>query len=429
MLGAQRAGAGLFVLAAVAAVLPLGGCADDDTTPPRASDPVSSSESSEGSESSGTAGDAASNMGVFDDRVVFGQSAAFSGEAEELGAGMRLGIEAAFSEANRAGGVHGRRLELVSLDDRYEPDIAHANTIELVEDESVFAMIGEVGTPTSFTAAPLARDAGVPFLAPFTGAAFLRSGTGGVVNLRASYEQETELMVARLTEDLGFKRIAVLYQNDSYGEDGRAGVESALLRRGLFPVAQEYYLRNSRAVKAPVSFIVDNNPEAVIMIGAYAPVAAAIKETRKSIDPIFMAVSFVGPYALARELGSSQSENVYVTQVVPVPSDSHLGVVESYRQALASHDPEAEPGFVSLEGYLAGRLAIAMLESCGPEPTRQCFADAPITAGAIDIDGFVLEFGPGDNQGSDAVFLTALGPDGAFRLIDRLIDGSEGGSR
>ena len=159
--------------------------------------------------------------GVSDSRVLFGQSAALSGPAEVLGQQMRLGIQAAFHVQNEAGGVHGRQLELTTLDDLYEPDFAFTNTRQLINNHQVFALIGEVGTPTSRSAAPLAAGEGVPFIAPFTGAEFLRGpGMDKIVNLRASYYQETEEMVARLTEDLGITSIAVMYQNDSYGQAG-----------------------------------------------------------------------------------------------------------------------------------------------------------------------------------------------------------------
>ena len=169
----------------------------------------------------------AQGPGVSAERILFGQSAAFSGPAQELGRNMRLGIEAAFAEVNRAGGVQGRRLDLVYLDDAYEPEAAIANTTSLIEEQEVFALIGAVGTPTSRAAVPVAAVEGVPYIAPFTGAALLRDATwGNVINLRASYHQETEEMVARLTEDLGIQRIAVVYQDDSFGRDGYLGAQA-----------------------------------------------------------------------------------------------------------------------------------------------------------------------------------------------------------
>ncbi len=361
--------------------------------------------------------------GVAADRVLFGQSAAFTGPAQELGRNMRLGIQAAFNEVNQRGGVHGRRLELSSLDDAYEPEAAVTNTIRLIEQDRVFALIGEVGTPTSRSATPVAADAEVPFVAPFTGAEFLRHPEwNNIINLRASYYQETEEMVARLTTDSGIDRISVLYQDDSFGRAGRDGVQIALDRRGMKPASIGLYPRNTTAVKTALLDLMQGDPEAVIMIGAYEPVAALIAWARHTgLDPIFMTVSFVGSNALARELGPV-GEGVYVTQVVPFPTDDSVPIVSSYLKALSSFAPDAIPGFVSLEGYLAGRLAIAALEGCGADVNRSCFLDSLRSADVIDIDGFELIYGQGDNQGSDAVFLTTIGSDGTYRPVETLRD-------
>lgn len=358
--------------------------------------------------------------GVSAGRVLFGQSAAFSGPAQELGTNMRLGILAAFHEANEQGGVHGRMLDLLSLDDAYEPEAAVTNTLRLIEEEEVFALIGEVGTPTSRSATPVAADEGIPFIAPFTGAEFLRADDWkNIINLRASYYQETEEMVARLTQDLGISRIGVLYQDDSYGRAGYRGVRAALDRRDMAPVSIGLYPRNTTAVKAALLDLNRGSPEAVIMIGAYEPVAALIEWARHTgADPIFLTVSFVGSNALATELGRDGA-GVYVTQVVPFPTDDSLPVVNSYLNALEAYDPYSVPGFVSFEGYLAGRLAIEGLRRCGPDANRACFLEMLNSSEDIDIDGFRLRFGD-DNQGSDEVFITVIGRDGHYHPVETL---------
>lgn len=377
-----------------------------------------------------TVPDAAATVetGVFDDRVVFGQSAAFSGPAAELGVGMQLGIRAAFAEANRAGGIAGRRIDLVSRDDAYEPEDAVANTRKLIEDDEVFALIGAVGTPTSRSATPVAAAADVPYVAPFTGAGFLRDDSWeNVVNLRASYAQEAEEMVERLTSDLGIERIAVMFQDDSFGRAGYFGALAALERRGMAPVAIGFYPRNTTAVKSALLDLRAGDPEAVIVVGAYQPVAALITWARDTgFDPVFITLSFVGSNALATKLEAERGgEGVYVTQVVPFPFDESAPVVAAYQAALAVVAPDAQPGFVSLEGYIAGRLALSGLAACGAQLTRSCFLDALLGTDELDIDGFALRFGgdaggPGDNQGSDAVFVTEIGPDGAYRAVSSL---------
>ncbi len=359
--------------------------------------------------------------GVSEQRILFGQSAAFSGPAQELGRGMRLGIEAAFHEVNGAGGVNGRRLDLVSLDDAYEPEAAIANTLQLIENESIFALIGAVGTPTSRSAVPVAEARGVPYIAPFTGAAFLRDPQREtVINLRASYNQETEEMVARLKDDLGMERIGIMYQDDSYGRAGYRGVVSALKDRNMEPAAIGLYTRNTLAVKTALLDLNEGSPEAVIIIGAYQPVAELISWAKHTgLETVFVNISFVGSNALAAELGPDGA-GVFVTQVVPLPTDGSILIVASYLNALSAYSPDAVPGFVSLEGYLAGRLAIAGLEICERDVDRTCFLDSLRGAHSIDLDGFRLGYGEQDNQGSDAVFLTVIGADGRYHSIDSL---------
>jgi len=362
----------------------------------------------------------AADPGITGDRVLFGQAAALEGPAAQLGLGMRDGIQAAFAEANRAGGVRGRRLELVSRDDGYEPTRSIEATRHLIEADRVFALVGPIGTPTSQAAQPVAQQAGVPFIGPFTGAEFLRdTALANVVNLRASYFQETEEMVERLTKDLGASRIAILYQDDAFGRAGLAGVTRALEKRGMQLAAEGTYERNTVAVRNAVLAIQRGRPDAVIMIGAYRPCAEFIKVARQiRMQATFVNISFVGSDALARELGPA-GNGVVITQVVPFPRDASVPVVARYQAALRAQDANAEPGFVSLEGYLVGRLAIAALEKIEGEPGRAAFLRTML-GGSFDLDGFRLGFGPQDNQGSDAVFLTVIQPDGSFRAVSRL---------
>ena len=366
------------------------------------------------------------DSGITGDSVLFGQSAAFSGPARELGINMRLGIEAAFSEVNRNGGVHGRQLLLSYLDDTYEPELAATNTRELIRSQGVFALIGEVGTPTSRSATPVAADENTPFIAPFTGAEFLRDDYwSNIINLRASYNQETEEMVERFTKDLGIERIGVLYQDDSFGRAGYNGALAALQRRDMQPVAVGLYPRNTTAVKTALLDLSKGKPEGIIMVGAYEPIGTFIQWARETglVSAEFITISFVGSNALARHLGPDGA-GVFVTQVVPFPEDDSLPIVASYQEALSEFDPDAEPGFVSLEGYLAGRLAIAGLERCGRDVTRDCFMESILGAGDFEIDGFPLSYSgyPEDNQGSDTVFLTVIGDDGNYYPIENLRD-------
>jgi branched-chain amino acid transport system substrate-binding protein len=364
---------------------------------------------------------ARADPGVFDDRIVFGQSAALKGPAAALGLGMRDGILAAFQEANAAGGVHGRKLDLVSYNDGYEPEMAITNTKRLIDEDKVFALIGEVGTPTSQAVQPIATEQGVPFIGPFTGADFLRDPSlTNVINVRASYGQETEAWIEHLTTDLGLSRIAILYQDDSFGRAGLEGVKKALEKRGLELVAEGTYMRGTTAVKRALLAIRRGHPQAVVMVGAYAPCAEFIKLARMiELDAVFVNISFVGSTPLAKELGRD-GEGVVVTQVVPLPDDTNIPLVARYQRALKALSPNAELGFASLEGYVVGRLVVEVLNQLGNSVNRAGLLSTIRDVGVFDLDGLTLSYGQDDNQGSDNVYLTVIQPDGSFKAVDRL---------
>jgi ABC-type branched-subunit amino acid transport system substrate-binding protein len=367
------------------------------------------------------AGAYAGDPGVSADKILFGQSAALSGPASALGLGMRTGIEAAFKEINAQGGVNGHTLELVARDDGYEPEKAIDATKKLIDEDKVFALVGEVGTPTSAAAQPIATAANVPFIGPFTGAAFLRKPElKNVINLRGSYGEETEAWIKHLTEDLGYKRIAIFYQDDAFGRAGLDGVKAAMAKRQIELVAEGNYQRNTTAVKTALLQIMKAKPEAVVMVGAYQPCAEFIKLAKQvKLTAKFVNISFVGSDALAKELGADGA-GVVVTQVVPLPVDASLPLVAQYQKAIKAADPSAQPSFVSLEGYMVGRLVIAALGTIKGEVTRQALLDAIYATGKFDLGGVTVTFGPGKNQGMDKVFFTVIQPDGSFKEVQSL---------
>jgi len=360
--------------------------------------------------------------GVTTDAIVLGQAAVLSGPAAALGQGMKTGMQAAFDEINKKGGIHGRKLKLVSVDDGYEPEKSIVATKKLIEEDKVFALIGAVGTPTSAATQPIATAAKVPFVGAFTGAGFLRDAKlENVINVRASYDAETEAWVRHLTEDLKIKKIAIFFQDDAFGRAGLSGLKKAMEKRNLSIVAEGTYERNTLAVKTALLNIKREDPEAVVMVGAYRPCAEFIKLSRKiNFDPVFVNISFVGASALANELGED-GKGVIVTQVVPFPWDSSIKVIADYHAALKASEAKAEPEFVSLEGYLVGRLAVAALEKAGPNPTREGFLKVIKDTGKFDFGGLTMTFGPNDNEGLDQVFMTVIQADGKFKAIEKMI--------
>ena len=359
--------------------------------------------------------------GVSEDAILFGQAAALEGPSSALGQRMRQGIVAAFNEINAKGGVHGRKLQLVSRDDGYDPDRSAAQTLQLIEDDKVFALIGAVGTPTAMATIPITSSRNVPFIGPFSGAEFLRDlELANVVNIRASYGAEAEAWIKHLTEDRHFTRIGIFYQDDSFGRDGLTGVKRALAKRGLELAAEGTFERNTRAVKAAWRTIKRAEPEAIVMVGTYGPCAEFIKLAHRSgFYPTFVNISFVGAVALARELGP-EGEGVIVSQVVPFPWDRSIKLVTDYQAAQKAVDPTQTPDFVSLEGYLSGRLAAAALEKAGPEPTRAGLLRVINDVGRFDISGSIIDVGIRTIDAPPKVFLTVIQKDGTFRAVDRL---------
>jgi branched-chain amino acid transport system substrate-binding protein len=359
--------------------------------------------------------------GVSKDKILFGQVAALAGPAQGLGQGMREGLLAAFGEANRAGGVNSRKLELKSVDDGYEPEKMIEAMKKMLGEEKVFAIVGPVGTPTAKAGQPIATAAKVPFIGPFTGAEFLRNPYNRyVVNIRSSYFQETEAWIEHLTKDLGFTKIAILYQDDAFGLAGLDGVKMAMAKRNMSLVAEGTFKRNTTAVKSALLDIMKGQPEAIVTVGPYKPIAEFIKLARQiKLDAVFVAISFVGSDSLAEELGN-QGAGVVISQVVPFPWDKSLPVVASYQAAITAVNPKAKPGFVSLEGYLVGRLVVETLKRIPGEPSREALLDA-IAKAPFDLGGVKLSFGPANNQGSNQVYFTILQADGSFKSVTKLV--------
>lgn len=370
-------------------------------------------------------GNLCAEVGVTDGEVVIGQCAALTGAAAGLGTGMNKGLTAWVAEVNAAGGIAGRKIRLVTADDAYDPDRCAEGTGKLIEEDQVFALAGYVGTPTTKVAVPIVTEMKVPLIGAFTGAGLLRKDdkTGKpyryVVNFRASYGNETEALVERLTADLGVTRIACFYQNDSFGQAGLAGTEAALKKRGKELVAKGTFERNTVAVKKGLADVIAGNPEAVVMVGPYKPVAAFLKEAKAAgLAARFATVSFVGTENLITESGA-EGEGVVISQVVPSPSDASVPLVKDYLAALKASHPDEKPGYVSLEGYATARMLGLGLEKAGKALTREGLVNAFDGIADADMAGMKLSFSATDHQGSDSVYLTQV-TGGAAKPVDKL---------
>lgn len=360
-----------------------------------------------------TAAAAHAETGVTPTTILIGESAAFSGPAQALGLEMRAGATAYFQAINAAGGINGRRIELRSLDDGYEPDRAAANTKKLIDD-GVFLLFGYVGTPTSNASKPIFTAARVPFVGPFTGAESLRNPLNRYIfNIRASYFDETEKIVGQLVGQT-LSRIAVFYQNDDYGKAGLLGAERAMGRRDLKIVATGTVERNTVDVAAAVAAIGKADPQGVVMISAYKSCAAFIKAMRAAgHNPQFMNVSFVGSKALAQESGPA-GRGVGVTQVVPFPWNIATPIVKEYQQLYTASTKKDDYSFTSLEGFISAKVLVEGLRRTGSDLTREKFINAMESMRDVDVGGFLVTFTPTNHSGSKFVELTVIGKDERF---------------
>lgn len=359
------------------------------------------------------------NKSVIKEDIVLGQSCALSGLAKDLGVNMRAGLLACFGKVNAEGGIKGRKIRLITLDDGYEPGRAAINTIKLIEDENVFLLIGEVGTPTSKVALPLAEEAKVPFFAPFTGAELLRdSFRKSVIHVRASYYQEMEALAAYLVDRKQLKKVACFYQDDAYGKSGLEGIRQALERRNMELCSTGTYQRNTTAIKEGLEKVKAGAPDAVIMVGAYEPASTFIKQAKKDgmTDTIFCNISFVGTETLLEELGDA-SEGCIVSEVTVSPWDMSIPLVQEYTAALEKFQEGVKPGFVSLEGYKAGKLFCMAANNTEGKLTREAFLNAICDTGIFDLGGVTLEYGADDHQGSEKVYLKVF-KDGKIVSLD-----------
>ena len=365
----------------------------------------------------------AGSPGVTAQEVLLGSSLALRGHASFLGTQTFRGAMSYLNHINDQGGVHGRQIKVVAYDDSYDPPMCIANTQKLIIDDQVFALFCYVGTPTTVKVLSLIEEARIPLLGMFTGANALREPFSRyLINVRASYYQETGAAVRHLVNDLGLRKIAVFYQYDAYGFDGLTGTELALRRFNLAPVAGGSYNRGTLDVQDGLNKIMASGAEAVVMIGTYDPCAKFIRLAHeRGFRPAFYLVSFVGADELARRLENQQGITVIMSQVVP-PPDRHdpsplLTGEVGYVTLLKRYYPDDQPNFVGFEGFINARVLVEGLQRAGADLTRDRFINAiesihDLSLG-LDIN---IAFSASDHQGLDRVYFTQL-ENGQFSLI------------
>lgn len=361
--------------------------------------------------------------GVSDKEILLGSSLALQGHASFLGTQTLRGALCYINYVNDNGGIHGRKIKMIAYDDSYDPPKCLANTQKLIIDDKVFALFSYVGTPTTVKILPLVEEARIPLVGMFTGANALRDPFKSyVINVRASYYEETRASVTHLVKDLGINKIAVFYQYDAYGFDGLTGTELALKEFNLAPVAGGSYIRGTLEVTEGLNKIVGSGAEAVVMIGTYDPCAKFIRlAAERGYTPVFYLVSFVGAEELARRLALQGHITVIMSQVVPPPEGgqpkSLLEGETGYVTLLKKYFPEDKPNFVGFEGYINARVLVEGLKRAGNDLTRDGFIAAVESIHDYSLGpDLEISFGGTDHQGLDRVYFTLL-ENGEFVLV------------
>ena len=349
------------------------------------------------------------------DKIQLGQSCPLTGAAAQLGIQFNAGANVFFDLLNAKGSVSGRQIEILVLDDGYEPGRCAENTAKFIA-QDVFALFGYIGTPTSLAALPLATKANLPFVAPFTGAMSLREPMNRLAfHLRASYDDETAAIVNQL-DTLDLKNIAVFYQNDAYGKAGLDGATRALAKLGRKPVALATVERNSVDVAAATKSLLLAKPDAIIQISAYQSCAALIREAKQAgFGGQFFNVSFVGTKALSDALGKDGA-GVVVTQVVPSPYNTATPVVREFQSAVAAHGKKVDINYSSFEGYLAARMFADGLDRAGKRVSRDGLVTGLEAIGRADYGGFQISLSSQNHVASRFVEKSMLVGNGKIRV-------------
>ena len=360
------------------------------------------------------AGSGALAQGVSATALVIGQSAPLSGVNAELGNDIRNGALAYFRKSNDAGGVHGRKIELTTLDDANLVPRAEENTRKLVEEIGVFALFGYASATLSRPALPTVEKHGVPFLAPFTGADPMRVFNKHVYNMRGSYAEELEKIVEHFAP-LGIKRFSIVYYDDVVGRENFAAVDRALRQRGLEAVSiASFNNRTKPDIAAGVKAIARGSPDVVILTTLYQATADFIRLAQSSgIGAQMASNSFPGASPLAKELGKDGA-GVIVATVVPPPTRRSLPIVQEYQLAIEKQLGKKEYSFSSLESYIGAKVLVEALRRAGPKPTREGLMRALDGMKEYDAGGYVVSFSPTNHNGSSFVELTVIGKDQRF---------------
>lgn len=353
------------------------------------------------------------SQGVTKATILIGQSGPLSGANKEFGEDIRDGALAFFSKINAAGGVNGRKLQLITVDDANDAKRSGENGRVLIEERRVLALFGYASATLSLPAFPFVEKHGVPFVAPFTGAQPMQSFRRHVYMMRASYADELEKII-EFYASTGMKKFSVIHYDDAVGKENLAAVQTALTKRGLKPVSIGTLKRNQTDLGAAVGDVVKAAPDVVIGTTLYRTTSDFIKQAKKAGSGAqFASTSFVGASALASDLGA-QGTGVVVAQVVPPYSRLSIPIVKEYQAAIEKQLGKKDFSFTSLEAYICAKVLAEGIRRAGATPTRESLLKALDSIRNYDVGGYVVDFSSTNHNGSKFVELTAISKGGRF---------------
>lgn len=360
-----------------------------------------------------TATMAQAENGVTADTILLGQSTSITGPLAELGADTTKAEKAYFDYINAQGGVHGRQIKVISIDDAYNPDRTVANVKSLIEKDNVFALFNVLGTPSNIAVLPLLEKYNIPLIAPYTGSQALRTPFNRLVfNVRASYHDEVETIIDHLGVR-GITQVAVVYQNNSFGKDGLDGVKIALNKRKLKLHAEVSMESDSSDADKAAASLFAAKPQAIVMILSGVPPVKFIKAYNKlSVGMQFFGLSVLGTQTAVTALGKD-GIGVVVAQVTPFPFSITSGIIREYQMVMKKMGVK-NYSFISMEGFINAKVMVEGLRRAGRDLTRERLISGLESIGRLDMDGYLINLTKTDHTGSHAVELTVISKDGRF---------------
>jgi branched-chain amino acid transport system substrate-binding protein len=350
--------------------------------------------------------------GVTNDSILIGQSVGLTGQIAGPVKEMNEGENAYFTNINKQGGINGRKIKLVTLDDKFDPALTAKNVDNLIKQKHVFALFQIRGTPHTQAILPLLSEAHVPLIAPSTGATVFHSPVNHYLfNVRAKYRDEVSKGIEQFTT-IGFTHIGLLHVDDTFGNDALVGFKNTMEMRKLSPAIIAKFDRVKPDFSAAVDSIMKVNPQALIIVGSAASTAEFIHAFRaKASQTMLMTLSNNSSDAFLTALGKD-GRGVIVSQVTPAPHRATSVVGQEFD--VAARDTNATISYAAMEGFVSAKVLVEGLKRAGHNLTREGFINALESMGHHDLGGMMLSYGPNNHSGSDYVELAIIDKYGRF---------------